>query len=530
MSQTFCGQCGALVQGAFCGSCGAPVPAAAPTPPPPAPPTYAAPPAPPQAPVPPTYPAPPAYPAPTAPPAAPPPSNPLAAVTVRDVILDMLALVLLLTSLALPWDFASSASSESGWNDINDRWWVILSLVIAIFGIAVPYLGASRAIPGLTQQLVLLVKLGTVLPVALSLFFLVLFECIHVTHDDKGGIGAGAVMLSVAALLVLVPRAFDDLPGLHRGARTAESVLYAVAAAALVITLVVDVIRIFTGDDSDFFGGAPGWTKALTALLAVVSVVPFLVPAATAIRGGSVWAPVAAAVVAAYVFTSFFNGSIASAFGGADMPTFVSLGGEKLSLPGSDSVALGYFGTASVGIGVLVVAAAVVLLAGRWQAADRTIEQRAGWWVRVASTAGLFAAGVGALILVHDTVVYAITKANNGESHVNGTWIACMVLLAVVTVVAGLTGLFARRFAEQKLVPVLLAGAWFFLGFVLAIVTSTADHFAIATATLVPMATPEVFAVLFAPLLVLGALTVPTAVRRTYGAVVSLARINAAGR
>ncbi|HWU23238.1 MAG TPA: hypothetical protein VN088_16990, partial [Nocardioides sp.] len=450
--------------------------------------------------------------------------------TVRDVVLDVLALVLLLVSLALPWDFATS-SSDSGWNDVHNRWWAILSLVIAIFGLGVPYLGASRAVPGLTRQVTLLIKLATVVPAAISIFCVVLFECIHVTNDEKGGIGAGAVMLLVAALLVLVPRTFDDLPGLYAGARTAEKVLYAVGAAAIVVTLVVNVIRIFTftASSEDFFGHVEGWTKALTALLAVVTVVPLLVPAAASIRGGSVWAPVAAAAVAAYEFAAFFKDSLASAFNGAQVPTFVSLGGEKLSWPGGTAVIFGYVGLAAVGVGVLFVGAAVALLAGRWQAAGQTLEQRAAWWVRVASTAGLFGAGVGALLLAHNTVVYAITKANKGESHVNGTWIACMVLLAVVTVVAGLTGLFAQRFAQQKVLPVALAGGWFFLGFVLAIVTSTADHFALATSTLTPMAMPEVFAVLFAPLLVLGALTVPTAVRRTYGAVVSLAQINAAG-
>ncbi|GAB4013914.1 hypothetical protein GCM10028772_43540 [Nocardioides ultimimeridianus] len=483
---------------------------------------------PPAPPAPAPYGAPAGFPAPPiAPPAASPAGNPFAGVTLRDVVLDVLALVLLLTSLALPWDFASS--SDSGWNDVHDRWWAILSLVIAIFGLGVPYLGASRAVPGLTRQVSLLIKLATVVPAAVSIFCVVLFECIHVTDDEKGGIGAGAVMLLVAALLVLVPRTFDDLPGLYRGVRTAERVLYAVAAAAIVITVVVNIIRIFTADDSSYFGSVEGWGKALTALLAVVTVVPLLVPAAASIRGGSVWAPVAAAAVAAYEFAAFFKDSLASAFNGSEVPTFVSLGGEKLSWPGGDVIIFGYIGLAGVGAGVLLVGAAVALLAGRWQAADQTLEQRAAWWVRVASTAGFFAAGVGALLLVHNTVVYAITKANKGESHVNGTWIACMVLLAVVTVVAGLTGLFAQRFAQQKVLPVALAGGWFFLGFVLAIVTSTADHFALATSSLTPMAMPEMFVALFAPLLVLGALTVPTAVRRTYGAVISMAQLNAAG-
>lgn len=481
---------------------------------------------PPAPPAPPAYPATATYPAPpTAPPAARSAGNPLAGVTVRDVVLDVLALVLLLTSLALPWDVSSSSgiAGSSGWNDVHDRWWAVLSLVIAVFGIAVPYLGATRAVPGLTRQLCLLVKLLTVAPAAVSIFCLVLFECIHVTNDDKGGIGAGGVMLLLGALLVLVPRTFDDLPGLHRGARAAGSVLYALAAVAVVGSVAANVIRVFTTDDLSGF--AQGWTRAVVALAMVVFALPVLVVSIASVRSGSVWTPVAAALLAAYLFTSFSNETRSS----SDLPTFFSIGGEKLSLSGIDSYLIGAIGVGGIGASALLLAAATALLAGRWHAAEQTVEQRAAWWVRVASTAGFFAAGVGALLLVHNTAVYVISKANHGHSHVNGTWIACMVLLAVTTVLAGLTGLFAQRFAQQKVLPVAVAGAWFFLGFVLAIVTSTADRLSLGASILTPMTMPEVCAVLFVPLLVLGALTVPTAVRRTYGPVISLAQINAAG-
>ena len=72
-------------------------------------------------------------------PPAQPKVNPFLGVPVGDFIRDGVALVALFSTLAMPWDLG---------NDANDRWWVIIAVLISVVSLSVPYVVKSGAIPG----------------------------------------------------------------------------------------------------------------------------------------------------------------------------------------------------------------------------------------------------------------------------------------------------------------------------------------------------------------------------------------------
>lgn len=132
-----------------------------------------------------------------------PKANPFIGTSVGDFIRDGVALVALFSTLTMPWDLQ---------NDANDRWWVIIAVLVSIASLAVPYVVKAGAVPGWGPAQSRLVKLGLNVPAFLSVFGAIIFELINAGKDFEGGIGSGVAMLTAGAFLAITPRAADDDP------------------------------------------------------------------------------------------------------------------------------------------------------------------------------------------------------------------------------------------------------------------------------------------------------------------------------
>lgn len=234
----FCGTCGAPDSGTrFCTSCGAERVGAAGTATPAADPTVVAPQVD-------------GFPPPG--PAAPQPTrvfpsggtNPFAGVPISDYLRDAGAVVLLLSALALPWD----------WNgDASDRWWVVLSLLVALVAVGLPYVVASGVVPGWTRAHVRLGKLLAVVPFLVSLLVVLLNELVNVGNDFEGGVGVGVAVGLAGVLLALQPRHLDEDPALPVDGlwRQGVAVLGFASVVVAVLTFTVALIKLLTDDFLD---------------------------------------------------------------------------------------------------------------------------------------------------------------------------------------------------------------------------------------------------------------------------------------
>ncbi|WP_181407601.1 zinc ribbon domain-containing protein [Nocardioides sambongensis] len=531
MTQRFCGQCGSPVDHRFCGECGSPtgldsdpspagrrirgaepsgpaepVPTADADPtavlpavdPPTAPPTA-------QSPTPSTpATAPPA----PAPPAAPVPVQGGVARTVRDAVLDVVAGLTLFVSLALPWNLDAGRVEEA-----NEHWWVVLAVLLACAGLVVPYLGVLR-VPWITPALSLLLKAAAVVPLALSVFFVLLFEIIDVAEPLQSGIGTGVVGAVLGMVLVLLPRRYDDFPALHPLGRRITTLLYLAAAALLVLTFVAEFVRFAVEDGFDQF--LPGWYVVLGLLAsALATLVLPAVPALLAARRPTVWTPVAATVIGCYLFVALAgsgDGDLDPTTGAFDRSAFLSVAVEKLSHAFD-----GWFVPFPVASGTFLLAAAVGFALGPWGRVPDTDRVEADRWLRTVVGAARLSAGLlVASVLLNLVAVVLAGISDDVDLDLSGTWIATMVMLAVAAGLAVAVALAAGAARTTLRTAVGLTLGWLFAGIVVTVLASTTEVGVGGGVVLTSMTVLETFAVLGAPLLVAGALTIPRGVRRSY--------------
>ncbi|TYL45614.1 zinc ribbon domain-containing protein [Nocardioides sp. BGMRC 2183] len=565
MSQRFCGHCGSPVDHRFCGECGAPTglqaadptapsaeeaapaapdpdaqptavlptvepPTVAPAAPPSAAPTSAPtePPTTPPTTPPPTAPTePPTEPPATAPTTAPSATTPAGAggrrraespvaasptaLVVRDTVLDVVAVVTLFVSLALPWNLDSGQIVEA-----NEHWWVVLSVLLACAGVAVPYLGLL-GVRQVTPPLSLLIKAGACVPLALSVFFVLLFEMINIAEPLEGGVGTGVVGAVFGLVLVLLPRRYDDFPALHPRARLIATVLYLAAAGLVVLTFVGELIRFVIEDGFD--QPLPGWYVLLgLAASALASVVLTAVPAVLAARRPTVWTPMLATLVGCYLFVALAGSGAADSSGTPEQPTFLSVLVEKLSHSFD-----GWLVPIPVASGTFLLAAAVAFALGPWGRTPAEPREEAERWVETAvATARFCAFLLVASVLLNVVAMVLAGISDHFDVDVSGTWVVAMVMLsaaaALAFVVATTTGAVTSTGAATASLrmPVLLALGWFFVGLVTTVVVSAAEIDFGGSVAMTAMTVLETFLVLGVPLLVAGALTIPRGIRSCY--------------
>ncbi len=167
--------------------------------------------------------------------------NPFAGVPIGDYLRDAAALVFLLATLGKPWDVDG---------DGTDHWWVILSALLAVSSLGVPYLAKSGVVPGVGRDQAQLLKVGLSAPLLVSVLAAVVNDLVHATDFAEGGLGAGVALATAGALFAVQPRAADeDLA--HRDDRhwwSVTSALVVAAVVAAVATPAAFVLRDLTGD------------------------------------------------------------------------------------------------------------------------------------------------------------------------------------------------------------------------------------------------------------------------------------------
>lgn len=494
----FCGSCGAQSEGgAFCTVCGtrhedapsvdSPTEAltAAPEPDPVAPSqpprTLAAAPTPSPAPGTPAAPtwqqhAPGSFQAPApASPAAPrqPVANPFVGVPVSDYVRDAAAAILLFAAIAKPWDFDGDAS---------DHWWVVLSLLVSVASLAVPYVAKTGAIPTLGRDQALLVKILLNVPILVSVLATVVNELVHVTDDFEGGIGSGAAIAFAGSVLALQPRTADEDVA-HRDDHrwwTATTVLGIVALALPVLTFVAYTLEDVTGD-ATLFDEVVTFLGYLLLLL-VLHLVMLGRPLANLIRG-----QYAGAIVLATVgFTYLVVDLLASDDGDG---LFAGFSIERWNYPGS---------------GILAVGAAAALTVSRPTLRITAPQHRLHGWLLTARSA-LHLTAVGSVVFA---VVLVLRMVDDEE--VSAALIASIVLLALGAVVSMLGASMLGGSTLHRPNFVVAVSASLVIGVVVTAVLKNSDR----GYQLLPMTAPFLLSL---PVLAILALTVPASVRTAYG-------------
>jgi hypothetical protein len=209
---------------------------------------------------------------------------PVGLVPALDVVRDVVAAVLLLTSLALPWTTRSGAA---------DRVEVVLSVVVALAAIPVPYLARAGVLPtGWSVHTTRTVRLWAAAPyVVVSLVYLLL-DLFGGTSLGDRGVGTGLALGLAGALLVAQPRSTELGPDDEdAGAPRLWRLVLAVVGAALVVGAVAALV-IFLA--SGPWSGAAQLLFAILGTLVVLAIGAF--PAWGAYQGDRAWADVTVGV------------------------------------------------------------------------------------------------------------------------------------------------------------------------------------------------------------------------------------------
>ena len=515
----FCGHCGAQHdgQGGFCGNCGQPVQAAAP---PPQPPAYQPPPQ--QPPVyqpPPPYQPPPAYQPqgyPPQPPQGYPPQgyyppqpavpkvNPFIGWPIADYVRDGAALFCLFATLGMPWHI--EADDKGG-----EQWWVVISVLLSVASLAVPYVAKARVVPAWGPTHFRLLKLGLNVPFLASVLAALIDELINVGELAEGGFGVGIAMGLAGCALALQPRQADedpthaDDPLWNNAARFSAVAAPAVGVLAFLGYIVDDV-----AGDGVLFDEALGFF-ALFLVTVVMMLVVVGWPAIGMFGGSPAWRRVFATVS----FTVLVIGLFALASDGDGLFTWPRF--EKWN------------GAAGIG-GTIVLGAAAGLAVSRAQErrTNGVLPQLEGW-VRTArsavmvSAAGTAVAALGLLVGI----------VNSDE--VEASAIVATLMVVVIGAAAGVALSMLADPGRNRLVLLALLGGEVVVGFIamgiingeevaLGPVRVPDAALAGATAFTFPITGWVVAAWVCLPVLAAYALTVPKEVRTAFGPLVQQRR------
>lgn len=196
-------------------------------------------------------------------------ANPFAGMPIGDYVRDAGAIVCLLSAFGMAWDSTSDGS---------DHWWVVISALLSLISLAVPYVVKANLVPGLGPDAGMLVKLGLNAPVALSVVAAAVADVLQGTGDG-GGIGFGVAVIATGAALAVQPRDAD------RPAALAGDALWwkaaCVAGVATVMLMVAALLAAAVADATSDFSmieyALPTFL-ALIAMIVGVSVILVAVP------------------------------------------------------------------------------------------------------------------------------------------------------------------------------------------------------------------------------------------------------------
>ncbi|WP_265522062.1 hypothetical protein [Oerskovia flava] len=175
-------------------------------------------------------------------------TSPFAGVPVGDYVRDGVAAVLLLVSLALPWDIAHRSS---------DKIEVVLVTVLSLLSLTLPYLARTGALPASwTVHTTRRARLFANAPyVLVALVYLVLDGLNGGTANEWGWVGTGVALGLAGSLLAAQPREAELGPQELDGAvsRTWSRALLGLGGL-LVVTVLVTFVLFLTRDSLGFAG------------------------------------------------------------------------------------------------------------------------------------------------------------------------------------------------------------------------------------------------------------------------------------
>lgn len=416
--------------------------------------------------------------APQRPPRAVPLVNPFVGVPVADFVKDGAAALALLVALGQPWDWSS---------DANDHWWVVISLLLALVGLGVPYLMASRVVPTFTPQASIVAKLLLAAPLLVSTLVALVMDLTTIGDDDtlgglspgfEGGLGLAVALGLGGAALMAQPRRHEEATGLlaEQAWRTAG---LAAAVAALVVSVATFVAGSIALADSGYVSGATFWTVWIASNLVLPTL--FLALPLVALLRGSAGGRRTFAVLA----------------WGVVLVTMVAEPDGSGAVTGSQVE-----GWATPAGGVWLLGLAGALLLSR-PSVRRTQDDEVGGWLATVqvslATAAALTLGTAVVLLLVMTMLEMFP----------GVVIALTLMYLGVAVAAGVAASMGTNLAMRVAVSA-AAGVAIVLGVVMWVVVASSDAASIAQAQF----TARDVVILFAlPALALYALWVPPAVR-----------------
>lgn len=166
--------------------------------------------------------------------------SPFVGIPVSDYLRDGFALLLLLVSFAMPWNFASSTTG---------RLEVILITLLSVFSLSITYLARTGVFPpSVTVRSVWMLRLLANAPYVVLVLVYLIIDAASGANYVAGGLGYAAAFGLAGAILAAQPRE-AEVKTIDRGAAVSELwyrivvVFGAVAALAGLVSLILILVR-----------------------------------------------------------------------------------------------------------------------------------------------------------------------------------------------------------------------------------------------------------------------------------------------
>ena len=217
--------------------------------------------------------------------------NPFIGWPIADYVRDGAALFCLFATLGMPWHI--EADDKGG-----EQWWVVISVLLSVASLAVPYVAKARVVPAWGPTHFRLLKLGLNVPFLASVLAALIDELINVGELGEGGLGVGIAMGLAGCALALQPRQADEDPSHTPTTRsgTTRPGSRAVAAPAVGVLAFLGYIVDDVADDGVLFDEALGFF-ALFLVTVVMMLVVVGWPAVGMFGGSPAWRRVFATAV-----------------------------------------------------------------------------------------------------------------------------------------------------------------------------------------------------------------------------------------
>lgn len=398
-----------------------------------------------------------------------PKANPFTEMSMADYARDALALLLLLTSFGMPWDFEDSTAGKI---------YVVLATLLSIMSLALPYLQRTGVLPpswGTAQ--VRLARLAANVPYVVVV--LATFAIGYGTDDQAGttgGAGVGIAFGLAGAVIAAQPRTYESVP--------ADAPLWRLVALGLVgaavVTTLLSVVFVF----ADVPPETP-WTFVTLQLLQILFFAALPVIAAVGmLRHDSAWRDLLVVLGVVGLLAGLWAVGSSTAF---DVWPVRSVGPAIVFWPA---------------IGAAVLAAGVGDFVHKPEGSAR--------WVATASRIfelTLLVAGVGVV-----TAAIMLTEADVGQ----GRLVTVLVLQLIIAAAALVARSALNREANQgRSVALVVAGLLVVVGIVMAAVIVDPGLYDVTTLSAVFVFATAVIIVLAAPKSVRDELSFPTGATAT---------------